>query len=74
MAETLSYKDLITKQKNESSQTIRERVMNVHKIQLERYKNEQFNYNSQIPSNKIERYCFLDNELKEYMEENNNDK
>lgn len=68
MAETLSYKDLITKQKNESSQTIRERVMNVHKIQLERYKNEQFNYNSQIPSNKIERYCFLDNELKEYME------
>ena len=68
-AETLSYKDLVTKQQNESSEKIRERVIKTHNIQIERYKEEKFNYNSQIPSDKIEKYCHLTEDLRIYMEE-----
>lgn len=68
-AETLSYRDLVTKQQNESSEKIRERVIKTHKIQIERYKEEKFNYNSQIPSDKIEKYCHLTGDLRIYMEE-----
>ncbi len=67
-APVLSFEDISEKRKNESSETIRERVIRCHEIQRERYSNEDFLYNSKIPANKMSEYCFLDDKEKSYME------
>lgn len=46
--------------KGESSAEMREVVLKVHEIQLERYKNEDFNYNSQLKGKALEKYCQID--------------
>ncbi|MCR5665733.1 MAG: YifB family Mg chelatase-like AAA ATPase [Eubacterium sp.] len=56
-------------ERREHSADIRKRVIKVHQIQKKRYKSEQFYYNGQIPSAKIETYCPLPDDLKAYMEE-----
>lgn len=68
-AETLKYSDLITKQENEKSLEIRRRVLKCHELQQKRYINEPFLYNSQITPEKLDKYCHLDRQQKEYMEE-----
>lgn len=67
-AETLSYSELISKHNNEASADIRERVLKCHDIQLQRFKRENFRYNSQISADKLEKYCGLNDDLKAYME------
>ncbi len=59
-APTVNFTDIISEQKNESSETIRLRVVRCHQLQNERYKNESFNFNSDIPADKIDKYCSLD--------------
>ncbi|MEG0961541.1 MAG: YifB family Mg chelatase-like AAA ATPase [Lachnospiraceae bacterium] len=49
--------DLIGGEKEESSKTIQNRVMQVQKIQQTRFQETTLQYNSQIPSNEIEQYC-----------------
>ncbi len=68
-APTLKFTQIIKKENNESSASIRERVMKVHEIEQIRFKDYGFKYNSQIPSNLIERFCPLSAENGEYMEE-----
>lgn len=45
--------------KSESSALIRKRVEAVRKIQSRRYRNEKFNFNSQLPPGAVEKYCVL---------------
>ncbi|MCR4675167.1 MAG: YifB family Mg chelatase-like AAA ATPase [Lachnospiraceae bacterium] len=63
----VQFSEITGKQKNEPSSVIRSRVEKVHKIQRERYKNESFSYNNEIPSSKIETYCGLDEKGYLYM-------
>lgn len=69
-APTLSYGELIQKDKNkgESSQDIQKRVLICHEIQCERYKNETFSHNSGIPASRLEEFCALDKKEQHYME------
>lgn len=68
-ASTVTYKDIVTLGDNESSNDIRERVIGVHNIQKERFKNEPYNYNSDMPSSDIEKYCKLGDKENKFMEE-----
>lgn len=65
----VNYSDIIEKKKNESSKSIRNRVIKIHKLQKNRYKNESFIYNSQIPSSKIDKYCYIGKPEKDYLSE-----
>ena len=64
----LSYQELNGSGGTESSATIRERVTGCHKIQQERFKDEIFSYNSQIPASKLKEYCKLGQKEETYME------
>lgn len=64
----LSYQELTQKGKEESSEVIRKRVENCHRLQQERYQQEDFSYNSQIPPSKLAEVCALGEKEAEYME------
>ena len=66
--EEVPFKDISSVRMNESSESIRKRVEKVHAIQKNRYKDEGFSYNHQIPVNKMDTYCKLDEESFSYME------
>ena len=66
-APTLNYSQIVSKNKNESSKDIRDRVMACHKMQRDRYLNYDFKFNSQIPSSLIDKFCKLDEEKSIYM-------
>jgi magnesium chelatase family protein len=65
----LPFNELSGSERGESSADIRERVVRTQAIQSERYKNEDFKFNSQIPSSGIEKYCALTKLQTEMMEE-----
>lgn len=60
----IKYDDLYDKKKGETSEEIRKRVLKAHKIQLERYKNDNIQFNSQLTAPLIEKYCPLGEEEK----------
>lgn len=68
-AATVSYKDIVAIEENESSDEIRDRVIKAHNIQKKRYINETYNYNSNIPSSDIDKYCALGEEENQFMED-----
>jgi magnesium chelatase family protein len=51
-----------------SSEIMRLEVEAARQIQLERYKNEEISYNSQLTPGMMKRYCILDKETKSLME------
>lgn len=55
------------KKDNESSEKIKERVNYAHSVQKERYKDEDFSFNSQLTPRNITRYCRLSAEADEYL-------
>ena len=67
-APTLNFSQITVKGQNESSEEIRKRVVACHEIQRQRYKDYEFKFNSQIPSNLIGKFCSLTEEESEYME------
>lgn len=67
-APTLNFGMLNNKQDNESSEEIRKRVIKTHEIQRNRYADYGFKFNSQIPSNLIEKFCQLGEDEMSYME------
>lgn len=67
-ANTITYNELTNNAKNESSASIRERVVRAKEIQKERFKGEKFYFNSAIPVGKLDKYCYLDNICKSYLE------
>ncbi len=66
-APEVKFSELVKKQKNETSYDIRQRVIRCQQIQYERYKDEPFYHNSQIPANKLEKYVPLDDEQLGFM-------
>lgn len=68
-APMVTYEELTEKKKGESSETIRRRVSACQEIQKERYKEESFTHNSQIPASKLNEYCYLGEKEEAYMKE-----
>ncbi len=58
-ASAVKYDDLYKDETSESSSEIKKRVVHAHKIQLERYKNDNIQFNSQLTPPLIEKYCKL---------------
>lgn len=65
---SLTYHELTGKGRSETSAEIRQRVLNCHQIQQERYKNEEFSYNSHIPAGRLSEFCYLNQKEQNYME------
>lgn len=68
-AEALSYQDLISEKKNESSKEIAKRVNECLEIQKKRFDGTGIIHNSQIPSYLIDKYCSIEKNDQEYMKE-----
>lgn len=58
----LEYHDLYTSQKQESSATIKSRVLHAIEKQKQRFKDTSIHFNSQIPDNMLEQWCHLGSE------------
>ncbi len=64
----LAYKELETRSLSESSASIREKIRQARKIQLERYKDKEIIFNSQLNSRMVKKYCKIGKEEKEILE------
>lgn len=67
-ATELTYQELYCKDKGESSETIKKRVIQARNIQIERYKKEKITYNSQLSPSLIETYCPLEKQEERFLE------
>lgn len=67
--EAVDYKDLMDLKEGESSADIRQRVINAHKIQSERFKDEGILYNSEMNESMVRKYCHLDDAALKIMEQ-----
>lgn len=65
----IPFEELNGESKEETSEQIRARVMEVHERMQYRFKEEKFMFNSQIPAAKIKEYCKLDAKQESYMEQ-----
>ncbi|MCD8036010.1 MAG: YifB family Mg chelatase-like AAA ATPase [Clostridiales bacterium] len=63
----VTYNDLNSKAKTESSAEIKSRVSAARAIQLERYKNEGIFFNSALSASQTEKYCLLDKDAAELI-------
>ena len=63
----ISYEELKGDWREESSKSIRERVMKVHEIERKRFLNDGILYNSQMSSKLVKKYCILTNEAEEFL-------
>lgn len=68
-ASQIAFDELNGNGKEETSAQIRARVIAAQEIQQERYQQENFRYNSQIPAERIGEYCALNKSEEHYMEE-----
>ena len=70
----INYKELIEKKKKRSTTKIKKDVIRARNIQKKRFKNENFSLNSEIPAEKISKYCILEKQgykiLENFMEDN----
>lgn len=66
-ASAVDYDDLESTGACESSADIKARVISAHKIQQERYKDENIYFNSQLSASQIEKYCVLGKNEKEIL-------
>ena len=64
----VNYKDISSERSGESSEAIRNRVKYVRELQKDRFRDESFKYNSEIPENKLKRYCALDKNSENILE------
>ena len=65
--EETEYEDLDRREREESSEKIRERVNRARKIAYERYKNYGIYSNAELTPDLIDKYCILGNEGKEIL-------
>lgn len=61
-------RDILYKREEESSEIIRERVINAQKIQAQRFEGSGIHFNSQMGVRELEKYCVLDEECMKFME------
>lgn len=67
-ASEMKYKDLLCAPKGESSKEIRKRVKQAREIQLERYKTQGINYNGELSTKQVVKYCELGEKEKKLLE------
>lgn len=67
-AKPLTFAQLDSDKREESSESIRKRIIRCHEIERLRYENENFSYNSEIPPGKISEYCNLEDKDVSFME------
>ena len=60
---------ILSKQKEETSKQIREKVIKAWKIQVDRFKNEKIDFNSQMDSKLIQKYCPLSEEIQALLKQ-----
>ena len=65
----LEYGELTGVEQNETSAQIRSRVIQVHKIQKERFRGSGIFFNSQMNTRQIKKWCQLDKKMTDYMQE-----
>lgn len=65
----VSYKDLNSSEKAESSKEIKKRVTAARNIQLERYKDSGIFFNSRLTTPLMEKYCVLEKDAEELLKE-----
>lgn len=65
----VKYKKLQSDIESESSSSIRERVNNARKIQIERYKNQKIYSNSELTPKLMQKYCKLNDTSKKLLKE-----
>lgn len=68
-ATEIKYQDVRLHRESESSAQIRERVERTHEIQKSRFQKSACRFNSQMTTEEIHRFCCLDRESQEKMEE-----
>lgn len=69
-ASSINYSDIAFNMPNESSISIRKRVMEARKIQKERFKDyKDILYNGQMTVNEIKKYCILNKEDSDYLKQ-----
>lgn len=68
-APQLLFRELNDTQAEETSKEIRRRVLETQQMQRERYRGEDFSYNSQITGVKVKEYCCLSRKQETYMGE-----
>lgn len=62
------FETMTSVRQEETSETIRKRVMNCHSIQQERYKDLPIDFNAQLTSELIKEFCLIDQEGKALLE------
>jgi magnesium chelatase family protein len=62
---------ILSKSDEESSEQIREKVIKAWEIQNKRFKNEFINFNSQMDSKLIQKYCPLSDSVKDILKQAN---
>jgi len=65
----MNYKELQQQDKQETSETIRRRVSIARQIQLDRYRDQNIYFNSQLTPKTIKKYCRLDTKEQSLLEE-----
>lgn len=65
----MNYKELQLQEKQETSESIRNRVSIARQIQLERYREENLYFNAQLTPKTIKKYCKLDTREQALLEE-----
>lgn len=68
---SLNFNELSEIPKGETSEMIRNRVENAHKIQSERFAKDNIHFNSQMQEKHIKKYCVLDKESISLLEKVN---
>ncbi|MCR5272395.1 MAG: YifB family Mg chelatase-like AAA ATPase [Lachnospiraceae bacterium] len=68
-APRLNYREIAEKRENESSNDIRKRVDEAVAIQNERYKREEFSFNSEIPAGRMDEFVCLTSKQMVHMKE-----
>ena len=65
----ITYEELYEDQETEDSNTIRQRIMDVHQVQKKRLAPYQISFNSQIPAHLLEEVCMLGEEERRLRQE-----
>jgi magnesium chelatase family protein len=68
-APNIKYDELNSKKQSDSSELIKERVLNAQLIQRQRYKDIGIRYNSELETGNIEKYCRLGDEEKSLLKQ-----
>lgn len=64
----IKFSELVSEQKSEESDVIRQRVEKAREIQKERFKRyKNVKYNSQMTTNEIKKFCVIDEDEKEFL-------